>query len=217
MPTVHGHPLSPFVRKVRVALIEKGISYDLNPILPMPPHNQTPEFRAISPIGKVPAYEDGDFAISDSSAILAYLERSHAEPPLYPAQPRPYARALWFEELADTKLAEAVGAVFFQRIVRPAMMKESTDETIVQGALRESLPPLFDYLEGQLGAQGYLVGDQLSVADLGVGTMLRQLQMAGETIDAARWPQLAGYGNRILTRPSFASCAADEEKLMASM
>ena len=217
MPTVHGIPLSPFVRKVRVALIEKGVAYDLNPLFPAPPHNQTPEFRAISPLGKVPAYQDGDFAVSDSSAILAYLDRAHPEPPLYPAAPRDLGRALWFEELADTNMNQGIGTIFFQRVLGPGLLKQATDETAIQGALSETLPPVFDYLEGQLGADGYLVGNRLSVADLGVGSMLRQFKLAKEEVDAARWPRLASYCQRILAEPSFASSAADEEKILASM
>ena len=82
MPTVHGVPLSPFVRKVRIAMLEKGLAYDLVPVIPLPPANNDPAFRKMSPLGKIPAYEDGDFSISDSSVILNYLDSN--EPKLLP-------------------------------------------------------------------------------------------------------------------------------------
>src|SRR6185369_13010579 len=74
MPTVLGVNLSPFVRKVRVALAEKGVPYDLVPIFPQATDE---EFRKISPLGKVPALRDGDHGFSDSSVIGLYLEKKH--------------------------------------------------------------------------------------------------------------------------------------------
>ena len=115
MPTVYGVNASPFVRKVRVFLAEKGIAYDLEPVMPM---NVSAEYRKISPLGKVPAFRDGDRTLADSSVICAYLERTHPTPALYPADPYDYARALWFEEYADGGLAPIMGAkFFFQRVV----------------------------------------------------------------------------------------------------
>ena len=65
MPIVHGNGLSPYVRKVRFFLAEKGVDYDHDPLLPFP---KTPELLAKSPLGKIPFYEDGDLVVPDSSA-----------------------------------------------------------------------------------------------------------------------------------------------------
>src|SRR5439155_18137296 len=64
MPTVYGVSASPFVRKVRVVLAEKRVTYELEPIVPV---NVPSEYRQISPLGKVPAFRDGDRALADSS------------------------------------------------------------------------------------------------------------------------------------------------------
>ena len=128
MPTVYGVSTSPFVRKVRVVLAEKRVTYELEPIVPV---NVPSEYRQISPLGKVPAFRDGDRALADSSVICAYLERTHPEPPLYPPDPYVHARALWFEEYGDTALAETLtGAIFFQRIVAPRFLGRATDEAV---------------------------------------------------------------------------------------
>ena len=95
MLEVHGANASPFVRKVRVVLAEKKVPYELKPIFPFGPN---PEFRKISPLGKIPALVDGERSLADSSVICAYIERKHPEPSLYPSDPYEYARALWFEE-----------------------------------------------------------------------------------------------------------------------
>lgn len=215
MPTVHGVPLSPFVRKVRVALFEKGVSHDVVPTIPLPPANDDPAFRKMSPLGKIPAYEDGDFAISDSSIILNYLEST--EPKLLPEDAKQRARALWFEEYADSTFAENVGAVFFNRIVAPNIMKQEGDQAAIDAALNEGLPTIFDYLEAQLGDNEYLAAGRFTVADLASGSMLRQLRLAGESVDAGRWPKLAAYAERILSRPSFKTAADEENQIVANM
>ena len=215
MPTVHGVPLSPFVRKVRIALFEKGISHDVVPVIPLPPANNEPAFRKMSPLGKIPAFEDGDFAISDSSAILNYLESD--EPKLLPDDRKERARALWFEEFADDRLAQNVGAVFFNRVVAPNILKQEGDQAAIDTALKESIPEAFDYLEGQLTDNEYLAAGRFTVGDVAVGSMLRQFQMAGESVDAGRWPKLAAYAERILSRPSFKTAADEENQIIANM
>src|SRR5262245_8654133 len=117
MPTVLGVNLSPFVRKVRVALAEKNIPYDLVPVFPQAADE---EFRKLSPLGKVPAFRDGDKGLCDSSIIIAYLEKTHPTPSLYPSDPYQYARALWFEEYADGGMVNVIGPkIFFEKIVAP--------------------------------------------------------------------------------------------------
>ena len=209
---LHGAPVSPFVRKVRIALVEKNVPHELVPVVPFPPANATPEFRRMSPLGKIPAISDGDFAISDSSVICAWLERRHPTPLLYPSDANDFARALWFEEHADSRLLEAIGPVFFQRFVRKLVFGQEPDEAIVRKALDEALPPALDYLEGQLDGVEWLVGGRFTIADVATASMLQQLRHAGETVDAGRWPRLAAYAERALARPSFKTCLADETK-----
>ena len=81
MPRIHGVNLSPFVRKTRVALAEKGIDCENVPVLPGGAGD--PGWRALSPLGKIPVFEEDDgFSVPDSSVIIAYLERTTPTPPL---------------------------------------------------------------------------------------------------------------------------------------
>ena len=192
MPTVIGVSASPFVRKVRVLLAEKGVPYELDPVIPF---NASPEFKQMSPLGKVPAYRDGDRVLCDSSVICAYIERTHPDPALYPSDPYDYGRALWFEEYGDTALAQVMGPkIFFNRVVGPKFFQRPCDEAVVKHAIDEELPPLFDYLEGQLTGNGTsIAGPQFSIGDIGVATQFVNLRHAGVTVDATRWPKLARY------------------------
>jgi len=212
---IHGVPPSPFVRKVRVFLAEKNVPYEIKT---QQPFNQSPEYLKISPLGKVPCFQDGDFTVPDSSVICAYLERTHPEPALYPSDAKEFARALWLEEYADSKLAEVCGRPFFQRVVRPLFFQQEADEALVAQTVNEAQPPVFDYLEGEIedGAEG-LVAGRFSVADIATGTMLAQLIHASVEIDAGRWPKLAAYRDQVHARPSFKSCIEQEKQIFASL
>jgi glutathione S-transferase len=208
MPIVYGVSPSPFVRKVRVAMAEKGLDYELEPVMP---GNVPESFKKISPLSKVPVYQDGELVLPDSSVIIAYLERIRPEPPLYPRDPKRYGRALWYEEYADTKLIEVVGPIFAQRFVQHVLFKQESDEAVVERQLTLMIPPVFDYLEGEVPEEGWIVGDAFSIADIAIGTAIVQLRHGGESVDAARWPRLAAYADRVLARESFAALIAEEE------
>ncbi len=196
MRTVHGVNASPFVRKVRVALEEKGLDYELNPVMPF---NPPPEFMAISPLGKIPVYQEGQFTIPDSSVIIDYIERSNPDTPLYPADSQQRAEALFLEEYCDTALVSAAGTVFLNRIIKPRLLGEEEDKEAVRQALEEELPGRFDYLEARLDDDAeFLVGDSMSIADIAVASPFVNLAHAGENVDASRWPKLAAYLERIL-------------------
>ncbi|HJQ83785.1 MAG TPA: glutathione S-transferase family protein [Candidatus Binatia bacterium] len=206
---LHGASASPFVRKVRVVLAEKGLGYEREDVIPI---NVSPEYRKISPLGKIPALEHDGRALADSSVICAYLERLQPTPALYPSDPYEHARALWFEEWADTGLVNVVGPkIFFKKFVAPRFFNQPTDEAEVQKTIDEELPPLFDYLESQLGSGPHLVGKSFSIADVGVATQIVQLRHVGVGIDTARWPKLARWAAGILERPSFRA-VVDEER-----
>ena len=83
---LHGTPLSPFVRKVRAVMLEKGLACRLEPVSPFDPPDG---WRALSPLGRVPVLVDEDRpeagSLPDSSAICAFLEAQAPEPSLLPA------------------------------------------------------------------------------------------------------------------------------------
>jgi glutathione S-transferase len=211
MSTVFGVNASPFVRKVRVALAEKNIAYDLAPVFP---GDNDADFRKMSPLGKIPAFKDGERTLADSSVICAYLERVHPTPALYPQDPYDFARALWFEEYGDSALIQATGPkVFFEKIVAPMFFKRPTNQEIVDKAVKEEVPPICDYLESQLTGD-FFVGNRFSIADIGIASPFANYQHAGYGVDAARWPKLAAFVKRVLGRPSFAACIEEERKTL---
>jgi len=212
---VYGGSISPFVRKVRVFLAEKGVPYSLEPVSPFAP---PPEFLEISPLKRIPVLRDTDLpepnTLPDSTIICDYLEHKFPKPALFPSDPFERARALWFEEYADTQIASnLVRPFFFERIVKK-MLKQQTDESICAAAKAQYMSPVCDYLEKEIGSREYLVGNAFSIADISVGTMFVNIGHAGEGVDAAQHPKLAAYVARMHARPSFKALIEEETPLI---
>jgi glutathione S-transferase len=206
MPTIHGVNLSPFVRKVRVALAEKGIDYELKPVFPA-----SDELLPMNPLKKIPVYEEDGFTVPDSSVIIAYLERKHPQPALYPADERQFAQALFLEEYADTKLTEATLPFLVQNLIGPKFMGKEPDPAALDAA-REAGETVFAYLESRLGssANDGIIGGRFSVADIAIASPFVSMQQGGGEIDASRWPKLAAYVAAVHARPSFKALIEEE-------
>ncbi len=203
---VYGSSLSPYVRKVLAFAAEKGIEVESRPI---GIGNQDPEFREASPFGKIPGFRDGDFAISDSTAIVTYLEAIQPEPGLIPAEPRARARTIWFDEFSDTIMMACGSKMFFNRVVAPRFLGREGDLAVADKAEREELPPILDYLERVIPDSGFLIEDRLTLADLAIASPFANFRHMGMECMGGR-PKLAAYVDAILSRPSFAPWIARE-------
>lgn len=208
---VFGFPVSPFVRKVHLAAAEKGL--EVETVL-FDPRNPPVEFLAASPFRKIPALQDGDYTLADSTAIVTYLEARHPSPALLPADPQARGKAIWFEEFADTILAAASGKVVFNRFVGPKLMGVPGDqEAAAQG--EKDIAPILDWLNGAAPAAGWLAGDEFSVGDIAVASVLRTLGYVGLEPDAAKHPATAAWYGRVTARPAWQAVAAREAPIVA--
>lgn len=209
---VYGAPVSPFVRKVLAFASAKGLSLELKPANPFDP---SPEFVALSPFRKIPAFTDGDFSISDSTAIVTYLEAKYPDKALLPADPAERARAVWFDEFSDTIFVSAAGTIFFNRIVAPVFLKQEGDLAAADKAEKEALPPILDYLEKETAGKQYLVGGKLSLADISVASPFVNLEHAGVKLDAGKYPNLTKWLNGILGSDYYSGWVEQERKQFA--
>ena len=209
---VYGSSLSPFVRKVLAFAAEKGVAVELQAM----PRDPGPDFAVASPFRKMPGFRDGDFAISDSSAIVAYLEAKHPTPALIPDEAKARARTVWFDEFADTILFPPARDMFFNRIVAPRFMKRAGDAEAADRAEREGMPPVLDYLETQIPAHLHLVGERLTLADIAVASLFVNLDHLGFPMDPERHPRILAFKTAMLSRPSFAAIVEGEKRLLAA-
>jgi glutathione S-transferase len=208
---IYGFPLSPFVRKVVVAVKEKGLDAELVPSNPSQPDA---EFLAVSPLGKIPAFRDGDFTLADSTAIVTYLDARYPEPALLPAAPEARGRAIWFEEVADTVLTPAGAPIVLNRFLRPRIFGTDGDEGAALAAEEAIRKPL-GYLEGEVG-DAWLDG-AFSVGDIAVASFIRTLSYTGWQLDAASYPLLAAWYGRVTARDGWKAAAAVEERIFKAL
>ena len=209
---VLGGSVSPYVRKVRLFLAEKGLDYQHEQINPFAP---PPGYRDLSPLGKIPAFKDGDRSLCDSSVICAYLEKRFPTPALYPSDPYDYARALWFEEFMDGGVTPVLGPkVFFPLVLKPlfsgGQAPDAETEAIAKKTFEEDAAPLFDYLEKQLGDREYFVGNQITIADISVAAELVNTRHAGFAPARKKFPKLRAFLERMWSRPTL-KMLIDEE------
>jgi glutathione S-transferase len=201
---VLGGSVSPFVRKVRAVLAEKGLDYQHEQVNPFSP---PPGWREISPLGKIPAFRDGDRTLCDSSVICAYLEERFPTPALYPSDPYDYARTLWIEEFMDGGIVPVVGPpLFLELVLKPLMTRKDPDAATEDAAKKvweEKAVPLLAYLDKELGDREWFVGDRISIADIAVGAILVNPRHAGFAPERKRFPKLRAFLDRVWSRPSF--------------
>jgi glutathione S-transferase len=207
---LHGASGSPFVRKVQVALALKGLPYEQIQQLPF---TRDAEYRKINPLGKIPTLQDGDITICDSTVICEYLEEAYPQSPLYPATPADRARARWYEELGGSRVAELAAGIFFQRFMRPMVLKQEPDEELVAKIIERKLPPLLDYLETQVPAQGFIFG-ALMMADMSLMSPFVNAAYAGYEVDAQRWPGFTQFIARVKDHPVVSQVLAAEAATM---
>ncbi|EXS70018.1 glutathione S-transferase family protein [Sphingobium sp. Ant17] len=210
---IHGGRVSPFVRKVIVFAAEKGIEVEVRAA----GFGRGGEgYLNGSPFGKIPALEDGDFLLSDSTAIITYMDALRPGTEMIPAEPKARARTIWYEEFGDT-VAQPVGAkIFFNRAVAKRLKREP-DLVAADKAEAEELPGLYDYLEGVLPDSGWLVEDRFTLADLAAGCPLINIGYVSDRLDAARWPKVAAWLDAVKARPSVAAAMALEADGLQAM
>lgn len=213
MIVIYGSSMSPYVRKAMVFAAEKGIAYEVQPGGRMA---TDPAFAKASPFNKIPAMKDGDFLISDSTAMITYFDAIKPEPNLIPTEPKARARAVWFEEFADTIAAACGGKIFFTRVVGPKLMGLQTDPAVADEAQKTEFPKLVDYLESVIPPSGYLVEDRFTLADIAVASPFATMALADCAVDAKTHPKTAAYLAAILARPAFAAILAQEKAQLAA-
>jgi glutathione S-transferase len=221
---LHGAAGSPFVRKVQIVLAEKGLAYehvqtvpvtDPPPGLPFP--GITPELRPHTPLGRIPFARISDHWLADSSVIVAYLDRLHPNPPLYPSDPWEYARALWFEEYIDSgAYPKLFGTIFVERVLAPMLFGRPTDQATVAKALTEDLPVMYGYLDAEIASRSFLAGDRFTIADATAASFFRSMEQADAAPDPKRWPNLSRYVREQHARPTIARLIEQETAAMAA-
>jgi glutathione S-transferase len=175
-PIVYGPDYSTYTRTVRMALEEKPVEYELQPVNMLGGETQSAAHLQRQPFGKVPAFEHDGFALYETSAIIRYVDQVFAGRSLQPGNARDAARMNQIIGIIDSY---GYGAIIlklvWQRLIVP-MTGGQGDESIVSDAtpmVRRCLAEI-DRIKG---GDEFLAGSAVSLADLFLAPVFAYLSM----------------------------------------
>ena len=190
---LHWYP-STNPQKVRLALEELGLDYELVRVdLAKGAHKQA-DYLAIHPRGKVPALEIDGGVCWESNAALEYLGMREGR--LWPTEPTGLTEALSLLHMESGAFQAQAGIYFFNRVVLPGVGREGDPERVAAAA--KKIRPLLTVLEDRLEGTDYLLG-ALSVVDLSFAPWL-------PILDLEDHPRVTAWRDRLMARPSWSAC-----------
>ncbi|MBK5438138.1 MULTISPECIES: glutathione transferase [unclassified Pseudomonas] len=189
---VDAHFTSPYAMSAFVTLREKGLEFELVTLNLDTGENQSEAFAQLSLTGRVPTLVQGEFALSESSAITEYLEEVFPQVPVYPAEPRQRARArqvqAWLRsDLMPIRQERSTLVVFYGLKGEPLSAAAQSAAQKLISAAQALLADGRDYLFGEW-----------SIADVDLAVMLNRLILNGDSVPA----NLVAYARRQWQRPS---------------
>ena len=201
MIKLYTFPPSTNSRKVRIALLEKGLEFERVNVDLSKKEQKNPEYLKIHPFGQIPALDDEGFVIYDSTVINEYLEDEYPYPPLMPGDSEGRARARLMEDFRDTHFNP-----YFVQILQETRKPEGErDEQRIQNAKAEITKGL-DRIESELQDREYLAGP-FSLADVAFMSNLELLDRFSIPVDANKYKRTVAWIDRLKARPSFAASA----------
>ncbi|NLT90523.1 MAG: glutathione transferase [Pseudomonas lactis] len=183
---------SPYAMSVFVALREKGLAFETLTLDLDAGQTQAADYAQRSLTQRVPTLVDGDFALSESSAITEYLDQAYPETRVYPADVQQRARArqvqAWLRsDLLPIRQERSTLVVFCGKKRPPLSAEAQAAATKLISAAQALLADNREYLCGQW-----------SIADVDLAVMLNRLILNGDAMPA----QLVAYAQRQWQRPS---------------
>ena len=200
MLTVYGRATSSNVQAVMWLVAELGLTHKRIDKGHVYGGLDDPEYRAINPHGVVPALEDGDVKMFESAAINRYLAAEYGRgTPFWRESPRERAPIDAWAEWAKVSLSPAFTVPIFWAAVRTP--EEKRNPAAIAAAVR-NFEGLLLRVGAQLGDKKYLMGDELTLADIAVGHLLyRYFDIDVERQDR---PRVRAYYDRLTEREAYA-------------
>ena len=208
---LHGLAVSNYYNIAKLALLEKQLEFEE---IHSPPSKEA-EFLIHSPMGKVPYLQHEDFFVSESQAILFYLELFQPHPRLYPHDPKIAARAQQIHQFVDLYVdppaRSLLAAAFFSAPV--------TEEAIsaVAADLKNNVRALSQIVQ----FSPYIAGPELSHADLAAVMTFRFCQSVMERLQGpdplTALPGVGAYLQMMSERPSCRKAFADQQSALEKL
>lgn len=206
MRVLYHIPLSAQCRKIRVALREKEMAFQLIVELPWQP---APGFEALNPAGDMPVLVDDDgTVVRGGYATGEYLEEVYPHIPLlgHSSSERAEIRRLvdWF----DGRFAQSVSnPLVHEKIFKKLMQQGEPDSRILRSS-KEQLPYHLEYITNLVEQRGLLVGDHVTLADIAAASHLSCLDYMGD-VPWEHYPRVREWYAILKSRPSFRAVLSD--------
>jgi glutathione S-transferase len=209
MRTLFHYPLCPFSRKVRFVLGEKKLDFTLQN---EPIWKKQEEFLDLNPAGQVPVFidslNDETFCLSESQAILEYLEESYPETSLRPDSIKGRAEMRRLCHYIDGKFyTDVIHKVVYEKTLKRLMGEGGPDSRHLRDGT-QALLPFLDYFSWLLEKRHWLAGDTLTLADFTLAAHLSCLDYMGN-VPWEKYPEVKEWYVRLKSRPSFKPLLAD--------
>lgn len=206
MRQLYAFSLSPYCRKVRLALAEKGLGVEL---IETRPWERPPDLVRRSPASEVPVLvEENRRVLVDSYAICEYLEEAYAAHPLMPRTLTERAEVRRLVSWFDVKFrADVTENILVEKVMRRLRREGEPDSEFIRvGAanLRNHL----EYLSTLADRRNWLAGDSLTLADFAAASHLSCLDYLGE-VRWSEFPAAKHWYARIKSRPAFRGLLSD--------
>ncbi len=181
-------------QKVRLALEELDLDYELVHVDLVTGAHKSADFLALHPRGKVPALEIDGGICWESNAALEYLGMREGR--LWPTEPVGLTEALSLLHMESGAFQNQAGIYFYNRVVLPKAGKQGDPDRVAAAA--KKMGRLLTVLEDRLDHKDYLLGD-FSVVDCSYAPWL-------PILDLDRHPNVSAWRDRLMARPSWAAC-----------
>lgn len=155
-------------------------------------------YKAINPLGKVPAMQDGDFSIGESAAIMRYIARKHGSD-IYPSDIKAQAKVDQWLDYVNHHIRSPIARVHFNRSLAPLFDMEPDMNSLAAG--ETMLANNFPVIEAVLAKQNYLCGASISLADIGLLAALEPIEMS--KIDISSYKALSAWRDARRSEPAY--------------
>lgn len=197
---IYGHPMSTCVRKVLTTLVEKGHEPDLVMVDLMKGEHKQPAYLARHPFGVVPAIDDNGFSLYESRAIIRYIDQTMAGPSLTPTDAKDRARMEQWIAVEQSYFTPAAMKIIMQRMFASFAGKQPDEAIVAQGMAETG--KVLDVAAETL-KQGYFAPSGFSLADICWMPYVEYLFKAGAGTLITERPAVAGWWERVSSRPSW--------------
>uniref|UniRef100_A0A803PIR7 glutathione transferase n=2 Tax=Cannabis sativa TaxID=3483 RepID=A0A803PIR7_CANSA len=192
--------------RVRIALNLKGINYEYKAVDLMKGEHRTPEFLKLNPIGFVPVLEDEDIVISDSFAILLYLDEKYPHHPLLPSDLKKKAINLQAANIVSSSIQPLQNIAILKQL-EDRVTPEDRDSW-VKHFIENGFAALEELLKGYAGK--YATGDEVFLADLFIAPQLYNAIIRFK-LDMSGFPLLSRLNEAYSELPAFQNAMPENQ------